>query len=143
MTKEEIEEGRKLRERWDRYPSLGQRAWLDWCARHFDELLSLAEEARWMDVLESTPELMEEVLVYPNDANASSACAYLTEHGWRYGDFGGDCNPVPTHWRPLPKGLELAKEHVSFDDSAHVTGRLGEGRPNWEAAEEAVDKECG
>lgn len=42
----------------------------------------------------------------------------------------------------IRRGLELAKEHISFDDNAHVTGRLGEGRPNWADAERAVEEEC-
>lgn len=50
---------------------------------------------------------------------------------------------ILAHNAGLRRGLELAKEHICFDDNAHVTGRLGEGRPNWSAAEEAVDKECG
>lgn len=98
MTREELEEGRRALAIHPRDSS-----WEDWLAEHGKELLSLAEEARWIPVEEASPELMEEVLVYPNDANASSPCAYLTEHGWRYSDFGGDCNPRPTHWRPLPE----------------------------------------
>lgn len=68
---------------------------------------------------------------------------------WREGDFSDDelYDEVARAVRlarieGLRCGLQLAKEHISFDDNAHVTGRLGEGRPNWADAERAVEEEC-
>lgn len=41
----------------------------------------------------------------------------------------------------LRRAQELAKELFSFDDSSHVPGRLGEGRPNWTDFDQALDAE--
>jgi hypothetical protein len=104
VTREELEEGRRLWSRRD----LNQFPFEKWLLTHAAELLSLAEEARWRSVTEEPPELFATVLV-PADENNDHVAAYLSHSGvWCACETESPLMPseVPTHWRPLPKGPE-------------------------------------
>lgn len=112
MTREEIERARELLEIHRRTSHMsctverGELVGL--VMNHVEELLSLAEEARWRSVTEEPPELFATVLV-PADENNDHVAAYLSHSGvWCACETESPLMPseVPTHWRPLPKGPE-------------------------------------
>lgn len=107
MTREELEYGLKQFERSKHSRSAGE-DFEEWMWDHIEELLSLAEEARWRSVAEEPPELFATVLV-PADENNDHVAAYLSHSGvWCACETESPLMPseVPTHWRPLPKGHE-------------------------------------
>lgn len=102
MTREELEEGRRLLAESE---SMLERSMLrDWLWKHHVELLSLAEEARRRDVETELPESDAVVQVWHVSLHASeSPIAYSVNVARSYGGGRWSLNMV-THWRPLPKG---------------------------------------
>lgn len=108
MTREELEEGLRLQAEAARSQSrLDADIFDEYMAKFHDELLSLAEEARWRDVTEEPPPQLLEVdaIFSRGDECSRSVRASLDSDGHWYDSIGG-LRIAPTHWRPLPKGPE-------------------------------------
>lgn len=101
MTREELEEGRRLWSRRD----LNQFPFEKWLLTHADELLSLAEEARWRSVTEEPPQTNTWVCAV-NDTVVVSGFVCCAGPGAWISYHGGHSIPAPTHWRPLAKRPE-------------------------------------
>lgn len=120
MTKEEIEEGRRLLETYqlalDVFRASGSalshklthatEELHPWLFDHADELIALAEEERWKDVAECVPENGTLVLVYDGESVSLAELHPISGVGWGGRMWiapGGAATSLPTHWRPLPR----------------------------------------
>lgn len=107
MTREEIERARELLEIHRRTSHMsctverGELVGL--VMNHVEELLSLAEEARWRSVTEEPPQTNTWVCAV-NDTVVVSGFVCCAGPGAWISYHGGHSIPAPTHWRPLPRG---------------------------------------
>lgn len=101
MTREEIEEGRKL---FDAHIELESETvtayWDGWIAKHFDALLALAEEARWREVETEPPPFSTTLLGYDRFYEKVKTCSWgPNDRRLVFDDGDDDCDIVK--WRPL------------------------------------------
>jgi hypothetical protein len=119
VTKEEIEEGRRLHSaftdelkrfaRGENAFEIVQRgdAWEAWFNTHASELLALAEEARWRVWIDEKPEReVPFMATFTSSPVASVYIVELDETGQLRHDHGSRCRDEPAYWRPLPSPPE-------------------------------------
>lgn len=104
MTREELEEGRRLRALAGslHIDTIAQARFSRWLFDNSEALLSLAEEARWRDFADEPPGVSRFLGI-----RAGCIEEYEIEEDGEITWNGG--SPVkteylPTHWRPLPRG---------------------------------------